>query len=83
MTSDKTAEYAKILYEARKAKGMTEDEAKEQAKDRTMFGALMLKAGDVISFAVLADVIAMSASCSAVGSILIAQSAKTATPSGL
>ncbi len=47
LTSDKTEEYAKILYEARKAKGMTEEQAKEQAKDRTMFGALMLKAGDV------------------------------------
>ena len=47
LTSDKTAKYASILYEARKAKGMTEDQAKEQAKDITMFGALMLKAGDV------------------------------------
>jgi phosphate acetyltransferase len=47
LTSDKTEEYARILYEARKAKGMTEEQAKEQAKDRTMFGALMLKAGDV------------------------------------
>ena len=47
LTSDKTAEYAKILYEARKAKGMTDEQANEQAKDRTMFGALMLKAGDV------------------------------------
>ncbi len=47
LTSDKTAEYAQILYEARKAKGMTEEQAKEQAKDRTMFGALMLKSGDV------------------------------------
>lgn len=47
LTSDKTATYANILYEARKAKGMTEEQAKEQAKDRTMFGALMLKAGDV------------------------------------
>lgn len=46
-TSEKTAEYAKILYEARKAKGMTEEQAAQQAKDRTMFGALMLKAGDV------------------------------------
>lgn len=46
-TSEKTAEYAKILYEARKAKGMTEEEAAKQAKDRTMFGALMLKAGYV------------------------------------
>ncbi|MCM1437722.1 MAG: phosphate acetyltransferase [Roseburia sp.] len=47
LTSEKTAAYAGILYEARKAKGMTEEQAKEQAKDRTMFGALMLKAGDV------------------------------------
>ncbi len=47
LTSEKTPEYANILYEARKAKGMTEEQAKEQAKDRTMFGALMLKAGDV------------------------------------
>lgn len=47
LTSAKTAEYAKILYEARKAKGMTEEQAAQQAKDRTMFGALMLKAGDV------------------------------------
>ena len=47
LTSDKTEKYAKILYEARKAKGMTEEQAREQAKDRTMFGALMLKAGDV------------------------------------
>lgn len=46
-TSEKTAEYAKLLYEIRKAKGMTEEEALVQAKDRTMFGALMLKAGDV------------------------------------
>lgn len=47
LTSDKTAKYAEILYEARKAKGMTQEEANELAKDRTMFGALMLKSGDV------------------------------------
>ena len=47
LTSEKTAVYANILYEARKSKGMTEEQAAEQAKDRTMFGALMLKAGDV------------------------------------
>jgi len=46
-TSDKLPVYANILYEARKAKGMTEEEAFKAAKDRTMFGALMLKAGDV------------------------------------
>lgn len=47
LTSEKTSIYASILYEARKSKGMTEEEALRQAKDRTMFGALMLKAGDV------------------------------------
>lgn len=47
LTSEKTAAYAEILYEARKAKGMTLEQAQAQAKDRTMFGALMLKAGDV------------------------------------
>ena len=46
-TSEKTAEYAKILYEIRKAKGMTEEEANKLVRDRTFFGALMLKAGDV------------------------------------
>ncbi len=46
-TSDKTATYAALLYELRKSKGMTEEEATTQAKDRTMFGALMLKNGDV------------------------------------
>ena len=46
-TSPKLGEYASLLYELRKAKGMTEEQAKEQAKDATFFGALMLKAGDV------------------------------------
>ncbi len=46
-TSDKLEEYAKLLYELRKAKGMTEEQAREQAKDNTFFGALMLKSGDV------------------------------------
>ena len=47
LTSEKTSHYAEMLFEARKAKGMTREQAEEQAKDRTMFGALMLKAGDV------------------------------------
>lgn len=47
MTSEKTAKYADLLYEARKSKGMTPEIALSAAKDRTMFGALMLKAGDV------------------------------------
>ena len=46
-TSPKLGEYADLLYELRKAKGMTPEQAKEQAKDATFFGALMLKAGDV------------------------------------
>ncbi len=46
LTSPKLADYANLLYELRKAKGMTEEQAKEQAKDATFFGALMLKSGD-------------------------------------
>ena len=47
LTSELTGKYAALLYELRKEKGMTELMAAEAAKDRTMFGALMLKAGDV------------------------------------
>ena len=46
-TSPKLKDYAKLLYELRKAKGMTEEEALKQAQDSTFFGALMLKSGDV------------------------------------
>ena len=49
-TSPKLDEYANLLYELRKAKGMTEEQAKEQAKDPTFFGALMLKSGDADGF---------------------------------
>ena len=45
-TSPKLQEYANLLYELRKAKGMTQEQALEQAKESTFFGALMLKAGD-------------------------------------
>lgn len=45
-TSEKRAEYANILYELRKAKGMTEEEADKLSKDCTYYGVLMLKAGD-------------------------------------
>ena len=48
--SPKLEEYAKLLYELRKAKGMTEEQALEQAKDATFFGALMLKSGDADGF---------------------------------
>ena len=50
VTSPKLDEYANLLYELRKAKGMTEEQAKEQAKDSTFFGALMLKSGDADGF---------------------------------
>ncbi len=47
-TCEKTAEYAKTLYELRKAKGMTEEQAKELTLNNNMFfGTLMLKAGDI------------------------------------
>ncbi len=44
--SPKLGEYAALLYELRKSKGMTEEQAQETAKDATFFGALMLKSGD-------------------------------------
>ena len=46
-TSDKLGEYAELLYELRKAKGMTKEQALEMASENTYFGTLMLKAGDV------------------------------------
>ncbi|WP_297193684.1 phosphate acetyltransferase [uncultured Campylobacter sp.] len=36
------SEFAKILYEARKHKGMSENEAKELVKDRTYFGTMLV-----------------------------------------
>jgi phosphate acetyltransferase len=42
-TSSKTAEYASALYELRKAKGMTEEEAKEKVLDEVYFGMMMVK----------------------------------------
>lgn len=46
-TSPKRKEYAELLYNLRKAKGMTEEEAEKLSYDNTYFGVLMLKAGDV------------------------------------
>lgn len=46
-TSPKLEEYANLLYELRKSKGMTPEQAVETAKESTYFGTLMLKAGDV------------------------------------
>ena len=45
-TSAKTEEYANLLYELRKAKGMTEEEAAKKAQDPLYLGCLMIKAGD-------------------------------------
>ncbi len=45
--SPKLNDYANLLYELRKNKGMTEEQALETAKESTYFGTLMLKAGDV------------------------------------
>lgn len=44
-TSDKQEEFANLLYELRKAKGMTPKEAKELVKDPIHFAVLMVKSG--------------------------------------
>lgn len=44
-TSDKQEEFADLLYELRKAKGMTPEEAKELVKDPIHFAVLMVKSG--------------------------------------
>jgi phosphate acetyltransferase len=45
-TSDKLKAYARVLYERRRAKGMTETEALENAKMPRVFAGLMVAAGD-------------------------------------
>jgi len=45
-TNPKMQEYANLLYELRKAKGMTEEEAKQKAQDPLYLGCLMIKNGD-------------------------------------
>ena len=42
-TSEKYNEYVELLYNLRKHKGMTEEQAKELVKDPTHYGMLMLK----------------------------------------
>ncbi len=45
--SDKSAAYAELLFELRKAKGMTQEQATELVTKNTLYyGAVMLKAGD-------------------------------------
>ena len=45
-TSPKTDEYASLLYELRKSKGMTQQEAWQKVKDPLYFGCLIIKSGD-------------------------------------
>ena len=45
-TSDKRQAYADALYELRKAKGMTPEQAFEQVADATYYGTMMVKLGD-------------------------------------
>ena len=42
LTSEKSEEYAEKLYELRKAKGMTLDQAKDLVKDEVYFGMMMV-----------------------------------------
>lgn len=46
-TSEKTKEYAKLFYDLRKNKGVTEEKALSTVKDPVYFGTMMLKVGDV------------------------------------
>ena len=45
-TSDKCEEYAATLYELRKAKGMTPEQAAELVRDPMYYGVMMVKMGD-------------------------------------
>ena len=45
-TSDKRQAYADALYELRKAKGMTPEQAYETVADATYYGTMMIKQGD-------------------------------------
>ena len=45
-TSDKCEEYANLLYELRKNKGMTIEQASSMVKDTMYYGIMMVKTGD-------------------------------------
>ena len=45
-TSEKTEQYAQLLFELRKAKGMTIEKARQQVMDPLYFGCLIIKSGD-------------------------------------
>ena len=59
LTSDKAEEFAALLYELRKKKGMTEEEAHELVEDNIYFATLMVKSG-------LCDGLVGGASCATV-----------------
>ena len=44
--SEKSAEYAKLLYALRKARGLTEEEAQKLAADAMYYGIMMVRTGD-------------------------------------
>lgn len=44
--SEKFEEYVQAFYELRKAKGMTEEKARETMKDNIYYGTMMIKQGD-------------------------------------
>ncbi|MCQ2153883.1 MAG: phosphate acetyltransferase [Bacteroidales bacterium] len=46
LTSEKTAGYADLLYELRKNKGMTPEQAAQTVRDPLYFGCLIIKSGD-------------------------------------
>ena len=45
-TSEKTEEYAQLLFQLRQKKGMTEEQAHKLVKDPLYFGCLIIKSGD-------------------------------------
>ena len=45
-TSEKTEEYAQLLFQLRQAKGMTEEKARQTVLDPLYFGCLIIKSGD-------------------------------------
>ncbi len=45
-TSEKTEKYAQLLYELRKSKGMTIEEARKKVLDPLYFGCLVIKSGE-------------------------------------
>jgi len=50
VSEDKRHKFAKVLYDKRKRKGMTYDEALEKTYNRDYFGALMVETGEADAF---------------------------------